>query len=88
MIKNISVTYHIALLKVYMQEKKKKAISVYLFLYLSNTATEFCQNFIFLHIRFSWGFISKCTVCCVAVNLYGTLIAAVLQVAQQTASLR
>lgn len=29
MIKNISVTYHIALLKVYMQEKKKK---LYLFI--------------------------------------------------------
>lgn len=46
------LTYHIALLKVYMWKKM-----LYLFMYLSNAAAEFCQKFIFLHIGLSQGFV-------------------------------
>lgn len=87
MIKNISVTYHIALLKVYMQEKKKSYICLSVlisFQYSNWILPKFYFSTYQILLRL---YIQMHSLLC-SCYLYGTLIAAVLQVAQQTASLR
>lgn len=55
-------------------------------MYLSNTAPEFWQNFIFLHAGFSWGFVFTPTASRGAVNLYTAVMTPVEQQAQETAT--
>lgn len=75
--------YGVALLKVYMQEKI--ALSACVSFQYSNFIL---LNFIFLHIGFSQGLGSSAHGILWSCNLYLALVTAVVQGAQQTASLQ